>query len=224
MRTAGKFPCGTSACREKFSDTLWAVEKATKTSETRSSAYRGTAERGSRRKSKRYITKSFNLISIKNERKTLSRRKVVFFKLCFDGSWSFSAVRRTAGKFPCGTSACRENFSDTLWAVEKATKTSELRSSAYRGTAERGSRRKSKRYITKSFNLISIKNERKTLSRRKVVFFKLCFDGSWSFSAVRRTAGKFPCGTFSLIDFLHVLLYTAIRKQLILRRMQPCAI
>ena len=63
-------------------------------------------------------------------------------------------------------------FFDTQETVEKATKPSELCSSAYRGTAERGSGRKSKCSIINSFKPISIKNRRKNFKLQKDSFMK----------------------------------------------------
>ena len=56
--------------------------------------------------------------------------------------------------------------------VEKATKPSEPRSSAYRGTAECGSRRKSKCSIINSFKPIPIKNRKKNFKSQKDSFVK----------------------------------------------------
>ena len=63
-------------------------------------------------------------------------------------------------------------FFDTLETVEKATKPSEPHSSAYRGTAECGSRRKSKCSIINSFKLIPIKNRKKNFRSQKNYFAK----------------------------------------------------
>ena len=60
-------------------------------------------------------------------------------------------------------------FFDTLENVEKATKPSGPHSSAYRGTAECGSRRKSKLIIINSFELMPSKTGRKTLSHKKTL-------------------------------------------------------
>ena len=54
--------------------------------------------------------------------------------------------------------------------VEKATKQSEPHSSAYRGTAECGSRRKSKCSIVNSFKTIPIKNRKKNFKSQKDSF------------------------------------------------------
>ena len=54
--------------------------------------------------------------------------------------------------------------------VEKATKPSEPHSSAYRGTAECGSRRKSKCSIINSFKPIPIKNRKKNFMSQKDSF------------------------------------------------------
>ena len=76
-------------------------------------------------------------------------------------------------------------FFDTLKTVEKATKPSEPHSSAYRGTAECGSRRKSKCSIINSFKPIPIKSRKKNFKSQKDFFIKVpCFDGSGSFSTV----------------------------------------
>ncbi len=56
--------------------------------------------------------------------------------------------------------------------VEKATKQSEPHSSAYRGTAECGSRRKSKCSIINSFKPIPIKNRKKNFKSQKDSFVK----------------------------------------------------
>ena len=63
-------------------------------------------------------------------------------------------------------------FFDTLKTVEKATKPSEPHSSAYRGTAECGSRRKSKCSIINSFKSIPIKNRKKSFKSQKDSFVK----------------------------------------------------
>ena len=63
-------------------------------------------------------------------------------------------------------------FFDTLKTVEKATKPSEPHSSAYRGTAECGSRRKSKCCIINSFKPIPIKNRKKNFKSQKDSFVK----------------------------------------------------
>ena len=56
--------------------------------------------------------------------------------------------------------------------VEKATKPSEPHSSAYRGTAECGLRRKSKCSIINSFKPIPIKNRKKNFKSQKDSFVK----------------------------------------------------
>lgn len=63
-------------------------------------------------------------------------------------------------------------FFDTPETVEKATKPSEPHSSAYRGTAECGSRRKSKCSIINSFKPIPIKNRKKNFKSQKDSFVK----------------------------------------------------
>ncbi len=63
-------------------------------------------------------------------------------------------------------------FFDTMETVEKATKPSEPHSSAYRGTAECGSRRKSKLIIINSFELTQIKNRKKNFKSQKNFFVK----------------------------------------------------
>ena len=63
-------------------------------------------------------------------------------------------------------------FFDTQENVEKATKPSEPHSSAYRGTAECGSRRKSKCSIINSFQPIPIKNRKKNFKSQKDSFVK----------------------------------------------------
>ena len=63
-------------------------------------------------------------------------------------------------------------FFDTPENVEKATKPSEPRSSAYRGTAECGSRRKAKLIIINGFELMPIKNRKKNFKSQKDPFVK----------------------------------------------------
>ena len=63
-------------------------------------------------------------------------------------------------------------FFDTLENVEKATKPSGPHSSAYRGTVECGSRRKSKLIIINSFELTQIKNQKKNFKSQKNFFVK----------------------------------------------------
>ena len=69
-------------------------------------------------------------------------------------------------------SVLKKVFFDTLETVEKATKPSEPHSSAYRGTAECGSRRKSKCSIINSFKPIPIKNRKKNFKSQKDSFMK----------------------------------------------------
>ena len=69
-------------------------------------------------------------------------------------------------------SVLKKVFFDTLETVEKAKKPSEPHSSAYRGTAECGSRRKSKFNIINSFKPIPIKNRRKNFKSQKDSFVK----------------------------------------------------
>ena len=71
-------------------------------------------------------------------------------------------------------SACRKVFFDTLETVEKATKPSEPHSSAYRGTAECGSRRKSKCRVINSVKPIPIKNRKKNFKLQKYSSMKKC--------------------------------------------------
>ena len=61
-------------------------------------------------------------------------------------------------------------FFDTLKTVEKATKPSEPHSSAYRGTAECGLRRKPKYSIINSFKPIPIRNREKNFKSQKDSF------------------------------------------------------
>ena len=63
-------------------------------------------------------------------------------------------------------------FFETPETVEKATKPSEPHSSAYRGTAECGSRRKSKCSIVNRFKPIPIKNRKKNFKSQKDSFVK----------------------------------------------------
>ena len=82
-------------------------------------------------------------------------------------------------------------FFDTPENVEKATKPSEPHSSAYRGTAECGSRRKSKLIIINSFELMPIKNRKKNFKSQKASFVKNAV--LWRFSGSFSTVGG---GTF----------------------------
>ena len=74
--------------------------------------------------------------------------------------------------FGRGLKRVEKVFFDTLETVEKATKPSEPHSSAYRGTAEYGSRRKSKLIIINSFELTQIKNQKKNFKSQKNFFVK----------------------------------------------------
>ena len=65
-------------------------------------------------------------------------------------------------------------FFDTLETVEKATKPSEPHSSAYRGTAECGSRRKSKCSIVNSFKLIPNQKPKEKLQVTERLFCEQC--------------------------------------------------
>ena len=79
-----------------------------------------------------------------------------------------------------------KSFFDTKETVEKATKPSEPHSSAYRGTAECGSRRKSKCNIINSFKLIPNQKPKEKLQVTERLFYEKFpyFDGSGSFSTV----------------------------------------
>ena len=72
----------------------------------------------------------------------------------------------------CARQRVEKVFFDTLETVEKATKPSETHSSAYRGTAECGSRRKSKCSIINSVKPIPIKNRKKNFKLQKYSFMK----------------------------------------------------
>ena len=75
-------------------------------------------------------------------------------------------------RLSAGCQRVEKVFFDTLETVEKATKPSEPHSSAYRGTAECGSRRKSKCSIINSFKPIPIKNRKKNFKSQKNSFVK----------------------------------------------------
>ena len=75
-------------------------------------------------------------------------------------------------RLSAGCQRVEKVFFDTLETVEKATKPSEPHSSAYRGTAECGSRRKSKCSIINSFKSIPIKNRKRNFKSQKDSFVK----------------------------------------------------
>ena len=84
-----------------------------------------------------------------------------------NGINKFSSAPKSAA-----VSVSKKYFFDTPETVEKATKPSEPHSSAYRGTAECGSRRKSKCSIINSFKPIPIKNRKKNFKSQKDSFVK----------------------------------------------------